>query len=199
VTRTPRTSKRWVVASIVLAGCLLPTPPPAPRYFAPVLPPSSADGVPAAVDLASVRAPLHLREQIAWRRSDVEYGFYEQRRWTELPSTYVERALSRELFGGGEPLMPTGSTLPVLRVEVRAFEEVLAPTHEARVAIALELVHGGCVRLRQVVAASRPLDGDDPLAVVHGIGDALDEVAHTAGGAVRTALAERTRCANTRP
>jgi ABC-type uncharacterized transport system auxiliary subunit len=191
-------SSRWVVAVVLLAGCLLPTPPAPPRYFAPILPPSNADGAPAAVDLASVRAPLHLREQIAWRRSDVEYGFYEQRRWTELPSTYVERALSRELFGGGEPLLATGSNLPVLRVEVRAFEEVLAPAHEARVAIALELVDGGCVRLRRVVAASRPLDGDDPLAVVHGIGDALDDVAHAAGGAVRDALSGRMRCANTR-
>jgi ABC-type uncharacterized transport system auxiliary subunit len=191
-------SSRWVVAVVLLAGCLLPTPPAPPRYFAPILPPSNADGAPAAVDLASVRAPLHLREQIAWRRSDVEYGFYEQRRWTELPSTYVERALSRELFGGGEPLLATGSNLPVLRVEVRAFEEVLAPAHEARVAIALELVDGGCVRLRRVVAASRPLDGDDPLAVVHGLGDALDDVAHAAGGAVRDALSGRMRCANTR-
>ena len=191
-------SSRWVMAVVLLAGCLLPTPPATPRYFTPVLPPANADGAPAAVDLASVRAPIHLREQIAWRRSEVEYGFYEQRRWTELPSTYVERALSRELHGGGEPWMATGTTLPVLRVEVRAFEEVLAPAHEARVAIALELVHGGCVRLRRAFAASRPLDGDDPLAVVHGIGDALDEVAHAAGGAVRAALAGRMRCASTR-
>jgi ABC-type uncharacterized transport system auxiliary subunit len=191
-------SSPWVAAMVVLAGCLLPTPPAPPRYFAPVLPPSNADGAPAPVDLASVRAPLHLREQIAWRRSDVEYGFYEQRRWTELPSTYVERALSRELFGGGEPPMTTGSTLPVLRVEVRAFEEVLAPAHEARVAIALELVDGGCVRLRRVVAASRPLDGDNPLVVVHGIGETLDDVAHAAGDAVRAALAGRMRCAKPR-
>lgn len=192
-------SSRAVLAAVVLAGCLLPTPPAPPRYFAPVLPPSSADGAPAAVDLGSVRAPLHLREQIAWRRSDVEYGFYEQRRWTELPSTYVERALSRELYGGGEPPMSAGRALPVLRVEVRAFEEVLAPAHEARVAIALELVDGSCVRLRRLVAASRPLDGDDPLAVVHGIGDALDEVAHASAGAVRAALVGRVRCQGGRP
>jgi len=189
---------RWsllvTMAAVTLAGCLLPDPPPSPRYFAPVLPPSYAAGTPVAVDLAGVRAPLHLREEIAWQRSDVEYGFYEQRRWTELPSTYVERALVRELYGGGEPPLVNAAVMPVLRVEVRAFEEVLAPTHEARVAIAVELADGRCVRLRRVVAAARPLEDDDASAVVRGIGEALDEVVHETGTAVRAALARRVRC-----
>jgi hypothetical protein len=90
--------------------------------------------------------------------TDVEYGFYEQRRWTELPSTYVERALSRELFGGGEPLLATGSNLPVLRVEVRAFEEVLAPAHPTSIAwhathAEVGFEEGEMIRARLVVGA----------------------------------------------
>ncbi len=181
-----------LVSLVLLAGCLLPNPPPSPRYFAPVAPDGDAPRAPVAVRMGFVRSPLHLREAIAWRRSDAEYGFYEQRRWTELPATYVERALARELFAADEPVA-TAPDAPLLSAELRAFEEVLKPVHEARVALAVEVNDAKCVRLRHTFVAARPLDGDDPAAVAHGIGEALDEVARATGVAVRSALATR-RC-----
>ena len=180
-----------LVASLALAGCLLPDPPALPRYFTPASPAGNARP-PVAVRLGIVRSPLHLREAMTWRRSDVEYGFYEQRRWTELPATYVERAIARELFGDGA--VATSADVPVVNGELRAFEEVLQPVHEARVALAVEVADARCLRLRRTFVASRPLDGDDPGAVAHGIGEALDEVVHTAGEAIRTAVSRHGGC-----
>jgi len=182
-----------LVVAVALAGCLLPDPPAPPRYFTPSAAAGEAARPPVAVRLGFVRSPLHLREAMTWRRSDVEYGFYEQRRWTELPATYVERALVRELFAADEPIA-TAPEAPLLSAELRAFEEVLSPAHQARVALAVELADAKCVRLRRTFEASRPLDGDDAAAVAHGIGEALDEVVRSTGDAVRAALATRGRC-----
>jgi hypothetical protein len=182
---------------LACAGCLLPAPPDPPRFFSPDVPTVARAPVdpPAGpgVRLSLVRAPLHLRELMTWRRSDVEYGFYEQRRWTELPSTYVERALDRELFAMQRVPVATGVDAPVVTTELLAFEEVLAPVHEARVAIAVTLSGPRCPAVRRAFTAARPLAGDDPVAVARGIGEALDEVAHAAAGMVRDALARACR------
>lgn len=182
-----------LAASLALAGCLLPDPPALPRYFTPAGPTGDAARPPVAVRLGIVRSPLHLREAMTWRRSDVEYGFYEQRRWTELPATYVERALARELFAADAPLA-TALDAPIVNAELLAFEEVLAPVHEARVALAVEVADARCSRLRRTFVASRPLNGNDPGAVAHGIGEALDEVVRATGEAIRTAVARRGGC-----
>jgi ABC-type uncharacterized transport system auxiliary subunit len=176
---------------VVLAGCLLPDPPVPPRYFAPDVPAPRDAPAPVRVRLGIVRSPIFLRESITWRSSEVEFGFYDQRRWTELPSTYVERALFHELFPAGGP-MPVTDDVPVLTADVRAFEEVLAPVHEARVAIAVLVADSRCVWLRRTFDATRPLSNDDPDALARAVGEALDEVAHATGAAVRQALA--TRC-----
>jgi ABC-type uncharacterized transport system auxiliary subunit len=141
------------------------------------------------VRLGIVRSPVYLREQLTWRRSDVEYGFYEQRRWTELPATYVERALVRELS-------PAGGTgdVPLVTATLRAFEDVLTPSHEARVALAVEVEDARCVLLRRTFAATRPLATNEPEAVANGIGEALDDVMREVGVAVRQAVAERGHC-----
>jgi hypothetical protein len=182
---------------IACAGCFLPSPPAPPRYFAPSEPaePRPPTPTPAATGarLAIVRSPLHLREQMTWRRSDVEYGFYEQRRWAELPGTFVERALARELFVVQRIPSGGGPDAPIVTAELIAFEEVLAPAHEARVGFVLTVADSRCVRLRRSLVASSPLDGDDPVAVAHGVGLALDEVVRTAGEAVRQALASPCR------
>jgi hypothetical protein len=172
-----------LLSMIVLAGCLLPDPPAAPRYFAPQLPASQDAPMPVRVRLGLVRSPIHLRESITWRRSDVEYGFYDQRRWTELPSTYVERALLHELFPSGGPV-PIMDDVPVLTADVRAFEEVLAPVHEARVALAVLVADSRCVWLRRTLEATRPLANDDPDAVGGAVGVARHAVAAPNGGAL---------------
>lgn len=188
-------SARATVACLVVAlgGCLLPAPPPPPRYFAPDAPAPDPAASPVAVRLGVVQSPLHLRETITWRRGD-EVGFYEQRRWAELPATYVERALARELYASDRPYADVPAGAPLVSVELRAFEEVLAPAHEARVAVAVRVADARCVRLRSTFAAARPLEGDDPAALARGIGEALDEVARAVGAAVRRAVAERDGC-----
>ena len=192
-------SRAAVLAFVVgLAGCLFPSPPAPPRYFAPADPPAASEagdaGPPVAVRLGVVRSPVHLREQITWRRSDVEYGFYEQRRWTELPATYVERALAHELFGDGRAAVPVRGDAPVVTATVQAFEEVLAPVHAARVELAIVVSDARCVLLRGTFAASRPLDGDDPVALARSIGAALDEVARSAVDAIRAAVGAHPTC-----
>jgi ABC-type uncharacterized transport system auxiliary subunit len=201
-----RAARRVAIACVALGlpGCqILPVPPPPPRYFTPSstaadpATPSTASTTsarsPVAVRLGIVRSPLHLREAMAWRRGD-EYGFYEQRRWAELPATYVERTLGRELFASDRPYAGVGDGGPLLSVELRAFEEVLAPVHEARVALAVTMIDARCVRLRETFVAARPLDGNDPGAVARGIGEALDEVVRAVGTAVRRAAAGRGGC-----
>jgi len=189
-------TRMLLAASLLAGGCLLPSPPEPPRLFTPLVsdavarPAATAEAAPVRV--APVRSPLYLREQMAWRRSEVELGLYDQRRWTELPSTYVERSLERELGGLGHP--GTLTDLPVVSAEVRAFEEVLAPVHEARVEVAIEVADARCVLLQQGFAATRPLAGDDPAAVARGIGEALDEVTTAAGKEIRRALEHRGHC-----
>jgi hypothetical protein len=182
---------------VAFSGCFLPSPPEPPRFFSPSAPaeprPPAARPAASGARLAIVRSPLHLREQMTWRRSGVEYGFYEQRRWAELPGTYVERALARELFAVQRIPNAGGPDAPVVTAELTAFEEVLAPAHEARVALVVTVADSHCVRLRRNLAASSPLDDDDPVAVARGIGAALDEVVQAAGEAVRQALAGRCR------
>jgi ABC-type uncharacterized transport system auxiliary subunit len=177
---------------VTCAGCLLPSPPEPPRYFSPSeatpRPPVASPAAPGA-RLAIVRSPLHLREQMTWRRSQVEYGFYEQRRWTELPGSYVEKALAHELFVVQRISTAAGPDAPVVTVDLNAFEEALAPVHEARVAFTVTVAEPRCVRLRRSLSAASPLDGDDPVAVARGIGAALDDVVREAGVAVREALA----------
>lgn len=178
---------------IGLGGCLLPTPPPPPRYFTPTTATAAPTEPPVAVRLGFIRSPLHLREPITWRRAD-EFGFYEQRRWAELPATYVEHALSRELYASERPYAGIVDGSPLVSVELRAFEEVLAPAHEARVALSVQVADARCVRLRETFAATRPLGGDDPAELARGIGEALDEVARAVGTAVRRAASGRSGC-----
>jgi ABC-type uncharacterized transport system auxiliary subunit len=184
-----------VLACLVLGlgGCLFPKPPPPPRYFTPTAAPPESMRPPVAVRLGLVRSPLHLRESITWRRAD-EYGFYEQRRWAELPATYVERALARDLYASDHPYVGIPDAAPLVTVELRQFEEVLAPVHEARVALAVQMADARCVRIRETFTAARPLDGDDPGALARGIGEALDEVTRAVGSAVRQAAAGRSGC-----
>jgi ABC-type uncharacterized transport system auxiliary subunit len=188
-----RRARHALLATLAALSACLPSPPPPPRYFTPGMAAPASPESPTPVRLGFVRSPLHLRDTMTWRRGD-EYGFYEQRRWAELPSAYVERALAHELFPDGGARFGVSDAAPLVTVEIRAFEEVLAPVHEARVAIAVHVADARCVRLRETFAATRPLAGDDPTAFARGIGESLDEVAAAAGRAVRRAATLRDGC-----
>lgn len=185
-----------VVGTIVgLAGCLFRKAEP-PRFYRPASitldaaddddAPPPATGVP--VRIQSVRSTPFLRERMVWRASGVEYGLYEQRRWFELPTRYVRRALGTAL--GGTPGVRLGdATAPVrLDVEILAFDEVLT-AHHAHVVLAVKLRSGAETRLERTFAAEAPIAGDDGAAVAEAMGRALDAVVKAVATATARTLA----------
>jgi ABC-type uncharacterized transport system auxiliary subunit len=101
------------------------------RYFTPEAEPvgTQLSQAPAGAPTASLRLGRvvggpDLGEEIAWRDSPLEVGFYDDNRWTERPEAYVARALNRALFGSGRLRHVLAGPAPVLDVRVLAFEEV---------------------------------------------------------------------------
>lgn len=179
------------LTTLALSGCssLLPERPPPARLFAPVTTPHSTSfghtGV--AVRLRPTHAPLHLREDIVWRRGEAEFGQYEQRRWTELPSTYVARSIEDALTGNGVEVTNRAG-VPALGVELRRFEELIAPAHEAIVEVELELAAGERLLLKRKITAREEIGDEDPATVAVAIGRALDRVADETSRTVRSTL-----------
>lgn len=171
-----------VVATTALTGCLFRATEP-PRFYRPAsatLDVADDDGAsPAAtgvpVRLQTVRSAPFLRERMVWRASPVEYGLYEQRRWFELPSRYVRRALTTALDDAAGIRLGDATATARLDVEILAFDEVLTPAHRAHVALAVALRDGTRTRLDRTFNAEAPIEGDDGAAVAHAIGHALDE------------------------
>lgn len=195
-----RTLASWAagaVAALTLAGCLFRSAE-APRFYRPASAalddaqgepeaPAAVDGV--VIRLHTVRSAPFLRERIVWRASPVEYGLYEQRRWFELPSRYVRRALVTTLLGTPGLRLGDDTSAPRLDVEILAFDEVLAPTHEASVALAITLRDGTQTRLDRTYAAQVAIEAGDGAAMAQAMGQALDEVVRKIAQAVATALA----------
>ena len=181
-----------LLSTLTLAGCLFPERPAPPRLFAPVVAARSAhlgaSGL--AVRLRPLRAPLHLREAIAWRRGEAEFGQYEQRQWTELPATYVERTLDDALASDGIEVTKRADA-PTLSLELRRFEEVLSPAHEAVVEVELTVTIADRPVLERRVSSREPISDDDPALVALAIGVALDEVATEVARSVRRTLPGR--------
>jgi ABC-type uncharacterized transport system auxiliary subunit len=124
-----------------------------------------------------VHAAAYLTEQIVWRTSDVEYGLYEQRRWTDFPSRYLQRTLVQALDRTADVRRVATGAVPTLDVELVAFDEVLTPTHEAAVAAVATLRAADQAAIfDRTFAARRPIPDDTPSAVARAMGAALDEV-----------------------
>jgi ABC-type uncharacterized transport system auxiliary subunit len=173
-------SRAWLV-SIALAGCVF-RQTDAPRYFRPdsvaLSPePVSADGSPArTIRLRAVRARPFLRERIVWRTAS-EYGMYEQRRWSELPEAYVERAIASALRREAHIELTDEAGAPTLSANVTAFDEVVAPTHVANVAVDASLTAPDGRRLfERRFSAEAAITDDDPRSLVRSMGAALDDV-----------------------
>ena len=181
--------------ALLAAGCVF-RDAGAPRFFRPES--VALDGAALQVQpdrggiplrLRPVRSAPLLRERIVWRASSVEYGLYEQRRWSELPTSFVERALETTLRGTpgiqlGEA--PGGATL---RVEVMAFDEVLAPTHVAAVSLDVSLEDPARGRLLdRRFDADQAIEGDAHAALATAMGKALDAVVGEVAAAVEKAL-----------
>ena len=192
-----RRSECLLAGLAVLAGCLLRTPD-SPRFFRPgsaaldataenEADPPAAGGI--AVRLRGVRSEPFLRERIVWRVSEVEYGLYEQRRWIDLPAHYVERALRTRLRETPGLRLTDDLRAVSLRVDVLAFDDVLAPTHAADVALFVALEDPVRGRL-----FARTLDGrvgienSDPESVAKAMGQALDDAVAQVADAVRLSV-----------
>ena len=190
--------RTWLLAGLVaLGGCLLRTPD-SPRFFRPgsaTLDATAEDEVdpPAAgriaIRLRGVRSEPFLRERIVWRISEVEYGLYEQRRWIDLPAHYVEQALGRRLRETPGLRLTNDPQAVALHVDVLAFDDVLAPTHEANVTLAVTLedrAHGRL--LMRTLDARAGIENDDPASMATAMGQALDDAVAQVADAVRLSL-----------
>jgi len=186
-----------LVGLLVLGGCLLRTPDP-PRFFRPgsaaleaaaedQADPPAAGGI--AIRLRGVRSEPFLRERIVWRVSEVEYGLYEQQRWIDLPAHYVEHALGRRLRETPGLRLTNDPQAVALHVDVLAFDDVLAPTHEANVTLAVTLedrAHGRL--LMRTLDARAGIENDDPASMAKAMGQALDDAVAQVADAVRLSL-----------
>jgi uncharacterized lipoprotein YmbA len=173
-----------------------------PRFFRPdsalLREPTEAaqDATPSrtavTIRLRTVEAGPFLRERIVWRASSVEYGMYEQRRWREVPASYVERALRSALRRSGSVRFSDDPHVPSLQIEVVAFDEVLAPAHAAVVEVVVSLHDkSGQMLLDGPFSAEAPIVGDDPVTMARAMGSALDGVASSMGDAISKAVARR--------
>ena len=187
--------REWLLAGLaVLGGCLLRTPE-SPRFFRPgsatldsaavdEADPPAADGI--AIRLRGVRSEPFLRERIVWRVSAVEYGLYEQRRWIDLPAHYVESALRARLRATPGIRLTNDPRAVALRVDVLAFDDVLAPTHAANVALAVTLedpTHGR--RFVRTFDTRVGIEDGDPASMAKAMGEALDDAVAQVADAVR--------------
>jgi len=90
---------------------------------------AGAGGAAAATDrprlrLGRVTSSAHLRARIVFRHSPVELGAYEDKRWTENPEAYLRRSLEAALYADRRVVQTVAGRVPVLDVELVAFEEV---------------------------------------------------------------------------
>ena len=190
--------RTWLLAGlVVLGGCLLRTSD-SPRFFRPgsanidaTAEDEAAPPAPGAIAirLRGVRSEPFLRERIVWRVSEVEYGLYEQRRWIDLPAHYVERALRTRLRETPGLRLTEDPRGPTLRVDVLAFDDVLAPTHAANVALAVTLGDRENGRLLERTFNARVGIGDgDPASMAKAMGQALDDAVAQVADAVRLSV-----------
>lgn len=186
-----------LLSLVLLAGCFF-RDASEPRFYQPdarALAGSEVSSPPAngaAVRLQSVSATPFLRERMVWRSSAVEYGLYEQRRWSEPPAGYVERALESALRDTPGLRLTDQLDAPTLRIELVAFDEVLAPAHVAKVALVVSLRGRDRTRLLdRTFTAERAISGDGGAAVAAATGRALDAVVAEVASGVASALAAR--------
>ena len=190
--------RKWLLAGLlVLGGCLFRTPD-SPRFFRPgsltleatagdEAAPPAPGGI--AIRLRGVRSEPFLRERIVWRVSEVEYGLYEQRRWIDLPAHYVERALRARLRATPGLRLTDDPRAAALHVAVLAFDDVLAPSHAANVALAVALEDPMRGRFfERTLNARVDIVNGDPASMAKAMGQALDDAVAQVADAVRLSM-----------
>ncbi|MET0411803.1 MAG: ABC-type transport auxiliary lipoprotein family protein, partial [Polyangiaceae bacterium] len=117
--------------------------------------------------LGQMGAASYLEERIAYRLSETELGYYDDRRWTEPPAEFLRRALGRELFEQRRLSRVASGAAPTLDVELVGFEELRYGASRARVTLRLSLVDERRVLLQRVITVEQAIpDGDEKEAPV---------------------------------
>jgi ABC-type uncharacterized transport system auxiliary subunit len=190
-----RTARAWRAGALVIAlalgggGCALTSKgtPFSPRVFRPTMgetdtaSTAAKPGAGLSMRLGRVRGAADLREPIAFRVSEVEVGYYEDRRWGERPEAYVRRALAEAFFGRDGLTEIIAGQGPTLEVEVLGFEEVRGKEPRARVRLAYSLRNDRVVLLARTIVIDKAIDkpgseeggAADPAAFVRAVSQAL--------------------------
>jgi cholesterol transport system auxiliary component len=163
--------KATVVLSLALgiatlsAGCALMSKAEqmSPRYFSPAAD-RNRGGAQGSLDLSRLKLRIgqidsaaHLEERIAYRLSDTELVYYQDRRWTEPPEEYLRRALSHELFERRGVGRVVGGAAPTLDVELVSFEQVRHGKPRARLALSFSLRDERRSLLERTIVVEEPL------------------------------------------
>jgi cholesterol transport system auxiliary component len=197
---------RRVLAVLLFAlcahGCALLSKgePLSPRYFSPDLGQSSpstraAPGPELELRLGQMGAASYLDERIAYRLSETELGYYDDRRWTEPPEEFLRRALGRELFEQHQLSRVVSGAAPTLDVELVGFEELRYGASRARVTLRWSLADERRVLLERVVTVEQAIPGGDakeaPVRVAVAMSKALSRAVTDVADAVISVLAAR--------
>ena len=149
---------------------------------------SVTTAVPAgpALRLGRITAGPHLGERIVYGDGAYEVSYYEDRRWTELPSLYLRRALDRTLFEDRGFRRELGGDGPALNAELLVFEEVKTPaSHAARIVVRIDLSTDH-VLFVDTVAVVEPIEGarfeDFVAAMARALDATSEEIARRIGG-----------------
>jgi ABC-type uncharacterized transport system auxiliary subunit len=190
----------WLL--VFASGCALLTKgePVEPRYFTPEAPEvdsagKARDTTGLSVRLGHVGGGSYLKERIAYRDSDHEFGFYADRRWTERPEVYLQRAIERSLFEDRGLKRALSSSAPTLTVDLIEFEEVRGAAPRARLRVSYALHDEAAVFCEGSFAIERPLasgtEASRPARVAAGLGVALNDAVTRIVDAVIADLAAR--------
>jgi cholesterol transport system auxiliary component len=210
------TARAWPILFMLgAAGCAFLSKGEArsPRYFTPSIETPSIER-PASDKAASepreaeheaapqrpelrvgrVEAAAYLDERIAYRVSDNELAYYEDRRWTEPPEQFVRRALEGELFETQAFRRVVSGEAPTLDVEVVSFEELRqGGPPRARLSLLITLRDERHALLDRTVSAvvelERGADADEGRALAAAMAGALSRVTKETAERVNAELA----------
>jgi uncharacterized lipoprotein YmbA len=132
---------------------------------------------------------------MVYRDSDHELGAYEDRRWTERPEVYLERALESSLFEEHGMTRGLSFELPTLTADLVEFEELRGSPPRARLRVTYALHDEQTVFLEHTFTVERPLDaGSDaerPARVAAALGVLLHDAVTRIADDVEADLVKR--------
>lgn len=182
----------------LLCGCALTSKAEVvtPRYFSPEREhPARSEPAsqPYELKLGQVSSASHLDERMAYRVGGSEMGFYDERRWTEIPEAYLRRALTRDLFEQRALSRIVSGDAPTLDVELTAFEELRGRPTQARVTLHFSLRDERRSLLERTLELEQPVAegaGADPAQrLAEALTASLDTAVHQLGTEVVAKLA----------